>query len=97
MAKKQKKIFRYYCVVKKCPYDFGMGPGVVGRTEVSFTDERGLGWKSALFERSKLEAAEKLLQDCCTVLVEDKVKGKPWDPNPQKITKKECKKRSKTP
>ena len=89
MAKK--KTFRRYCVIKGCKQDFGLGIGVVGYDEVTYTDERGRGFDNSMFYMAQLEDADKMLKSYCTVLIEPKVKGKKWDKDPQKTHAKTIK------
>jgi hypothetical protein len=90
MAKKT-KTFRRYCVIKRCPYDFGLGVGVVGVDEVTYTDERNQGFKTGSFDIAKIEGAEDMLKEYCTVLMEPKIKGRKWNTNPMKIAKDKIK------
>ena len=88
MAKKSKKTFRRYCVIKNCKIDFGLGIGVVGRDTTSYTDERNQGFDTPSFQWEMEQDAADMLKQYCTVLIEEKVKGSKWDKDPQKTAKK---------
>jgi len=68
----KKKTFIRYVVIKNCKQDFGMGPEVIGQDEVTFTDERGQGFKTPLFAVSMLESCDELIKRMVTVTVKEK-------------------------
>lgn len=82
-TKKAKKTFRRYVVIRNCKVDFGFGPGVIGRDEITFTDARGRGFDSPLFQLGQFEQAEELMKKFVTVLIEPKVKGQTWNRDPK--------------
>lgn len=59
--KKKKRAFILKAILtgEKAP-DFGSGKGVIATQELEFTDERGRGFNSPLFELSKLRHQEEL-------------------------------------
>lgn len=59
---------------KKPLPDFGLGKGVLARDEVVFTDERGRGFDSPMFEISMLETGRKLMEETVEVRWREKSK-----------------------
>ena len=63
---KKKKTFLLEIVIRsqspKVP-DFGLGKGVLGRQEITFTDAMSRGWKSPLFGVALNDAEDKLIHE----------------------------------
>jgi hypothetical protein len=50
--------------------DFGLGPGVLSRQDVGFTDKRGWGWDHPTFIMSLLQVQEELVQHAVECVIE---------------------------
>jgi hypothetical protein len=82
--KPKTKTFKFYTVIKGCPIDMGLGPGVVNACSAEFTDLKGRSFNHPMFQLALQEKAEEIMKRSITVLVDD---GKKWSKNPMKIPK----------
>ena len=81
------KTFRRYVVVKGCRQDFGLGPGVIARDDVTYRDPRGHGFDlDGLFGFAVRADAVEMVLASVTVLVDD---WPSWDEDPQASQAKE--------
>lgn len=69
-VKKTKKTFIAKVVIKsrsrKVP-DFGLGKGVLGSQEITFTDQNGRGFDSPLFALARIEHEDRLRREVVEV------------------------------
>lgn len=83
MKSKDKRTFRRYLIVKGCPFDFGLGIGVVYRDEVTFTDARRQGFDTASFQMPKQELSTETILKHVTMFMEPKRNKARWNMSPE--------------
>jgi len=91
---KNKKSYRRYVVIKGCKRDFGFGPGVIGRDEITYTDENNRGFASPMFLLKRQDDAIELILGHVTCLY-DSPPGRKWNKDPQATYRAEQKRRKK--
>jgi len=84
---KEKKTIRFYAVIRDFPQDFGLGPGVISRNEIEFTDDAGHGFKTLMFGFKLEDQKERILNECFRVICEERVGKRGWNRDPQGINK----------
>lgn len=74
MAKTKKKT-KTYCrkvIIKNITHDFGLGPGVLYRDEMTYRERKQRGFDCAFFYGKLHEDALNLLKSLVTVIIEEK-------------------------